>query len=39
VEMKSKENFGEFLKFFPEGLNPFNTHRRFKFESVPKFIT
>jgi hypothetical protein len=39
VKIKAKENFGEFLRFFPEGLNPFKIHRRFKFESVPKLIT
>jgi hypothetical protein len=39
VNTKSRENFGEFLRFFLEGLNPFKIHRRFKFESIPKFIT
>jgi hypothetical protein len=39
VKIKSKENFVEFLRFLPEGLDPFKIHRKFKFESVRKFIT
>jgi hypothetical protein len=35
VKTKSRENFEEFLRVFPYGLNPFKIHRRFKFESVP----
>jgi hypothetical protein len=31
VKTKSRENFGEFIRFFPEGLNPFKLHRRFKY--------
>jgi hypothetical protein len=38
VKTKSGYNFGEFPRFFPQGLNPFNILRRFKFESVRKFI-
>jgi hypothetical protein len=39
VKIQSRENFGELIRIFPEGLNPFTIHRRFKFESVPGFIT
>jgi hypothetical protein len=39
VKIKSKENFGEFLRFFPEGLNPFKIHIRFKFESTSKLYS
>jgi hypothetical protein len=36
VKIKSRDNFGEFLRLFLEGLNAFQIHRRFKFELVPK---
>jgi hypothetical protein len=39
VKIKSRYNFGEFSEFFLQGLCPFKIHRRFKFESVPEFIT
>jgi hypothetical protein len=26
VKTKSRQNFGEFLRFFPQGLNPFKIH-------------
>jgi hypothetical protein len=29
VKIKSRENFGEFIIFFTEGLDPFKIHRRF----------
>jgi hypothetical protein len=32
-------NFSECTRFFPQGLNPFKIHRRFKFCSVPEFIS
>jgi hypothetical protein len=38
VKTKSIENFVEFLRFFPKGLNPIKIHRIFKFESVPTII-
>jgi hypothetical protein len=31
MKIKSRENFGEFIIFFSEGLNPFIIHRRFKY--------
>jgi hypothetical protein len=31
VKIKSRENFGEFLRFLPEGLNLFKIHRIFKY--------
>jgi hypothetical protein len=31
VKIKSRENFGEFIRFFPQGLNPFKIHRIFKY--------
>jgi hypothetical protein len=39
VKIKPRENFGEFIRFSPEGLSPFKIHRRFKFEYVPGFLT
>jgi hypothetical protein len=39
VKIKSREIFSEFTRFFPQGLNAFKIQGRFKFESVPKFIT
>jgi hypothetical protein len=38
MNTKSRENFGEFIRFFPEGLDPFKIHRKSKFESVPGFF-
>jgi hypothetical protein len=32
-------SFSEFPRFFPQGLNPFKIHIRFKLESVPEFIS
>jgi hypothetical protein len=34
----SRKNFGEFMKFFLKGLDPFKIHIRFKLEFVLKFI-
>jgi hypothetical protein len=39
VKIKSRKNFSEFTRFFPQGLDPFKIHESFKLESVPKFVT
>jgi hypothetical protein len=39
VKIRSRENFGEFIIFFTEGLDPFKIHRRFKFEYILGFVT
>jgi hypothetical protein len=39
MKIKSRENFGEFIIFSPQGFNPFQIHGTFKFESVPKILT
>jgi hypothetical protein len=39
MKIRSRENFGEFIRFFSKGLNHIKIHRRFKFESVPGFLT
>jgi hypothetical protein len=31
VKIRSRRKFGEFIRFFPEGVNPFKIHRRFKY--------
>jgi hypothetical protein len=35
-KMMSRENFSEFTRFFPQGLNPFKLHGIFKLELDPK---
>ena len=37
VNIKSRENFEEFPRFSPWGLNPFKIHRKSKFESSMNF--
>jgi hypothetical protein len=31
VKIRSTRKFGEFIRFFPEGVNPFKIHRRLKY--------
>jgi hypothetical protein len=39
VMIKLRENFSEFTRFVPQGMNPFKIHGKFKLEYVPEFIT
>jgi hypothetical protein len=39
VNIKLRENFEEFPRFSPWGLNPFKIHRKSKFESIPKIYS
>jgi hypothetical protein len=39
LKIKSRANFGEFIRFFPEGLNPFKIHRRFKYGNYSKIFS
>jgi hypothetical protein len=34
----SRKNFGEFMKFFPKGLNPFKIQTIFNFGLIPRFL-
>jgi hypothetical protein len=38
LKIMSRNNFGEFMKFLPKGLDPFKIQTRFKLDLIPNFL-